>query len=94
MQLIDHPAACRLMQAVYILRHYRSKPAGFFKLRQFYMCRIRLCIQSHHLLPVKIIKSFRIFHKEAVAYNLLRRILILLMIDTVRTSEIRYPALR
>ena len=63
-------------------------------LRKFSMRRVRLCIQKHHLILIKFIEPLRILHKEAMAYYLLRRILILLLIKSVRTPEIRNITLR
>ena len=74
------------MKPINVLRDHRRKLSLLLHLRKFSMRRVRLCIQKHHLILIKFIESLRILHKEAMTYNLLRRILILLLIKSVRQS--------
>src|SRR5699024_7117859 len=89
MQLIYVFTSRRLMQAVYILGHYRSQLSRLLQLCQLQMRRIRLRIQYHHLFFIEFVKSLRVLHEEAVAHHLLRRLLLLLMIKSNRTAEVR-----
>ena len=92
--LIDFLTACRLMKPVDILGDHRQKLPGLLKLGQLLMSRIGLCVQEHHLTFIEFIESLGVPHKEAVAYDLFRRVPVLLVIDPVRAPEIRDPALR
>ena len=81
------------MQTVYILRHNRSKLTLAFKLCKFEVRRIRFSVRAQHFCAVESIKFLRLFHEKAVAENSLGRIIPLLIVKTVNTSEIRNTAL-
>ena len=83
MKLQHLMTARHLMKIINILRDHSLKPARLLKLCQLKMRCIRLCSITEHLVTVKLIKFFRMTHKKRVAQNRFRRIIILLMIQTV-----------
>ena len=50
---------------------------------------VKIYCKEHHLTFVEFIECFRISHKKAMADDLFRRIFILLLIQSIRTSKIR-----
>ena len=71
MKFIHFSASCRLMQSVNILCHNSLQFSGLLQFCQFQMGSIWLRIQNHHLLFIKLIECFRIFHKKAMTDHLL-----------------------
>ena len=80
------------MKTVNILGDNSGKFAGFFKFCKFYMCYIRLCIFNKHLVFVKLVKFLCISDKKNDLKIVSGGIIILLMIKSVYTSEIRDTA--
>ena len=93
-QLQHFLTACHLMQAVNVLRDHCLHMAFSFQLRQPDVCSIRLRICKDHLILIEFKKLFRMASIVAVADNLLRRILVFLIIQSIHTSEIRDTAFR
>ena len=58
------------------------------------MSSVRLRVRKQHLVPVESVKFLRLSHIEGMAQDRLRRIIILLVVQSVRTPEIRNMALR
>ena len=67
MQLINIHAAGRLMQSVDILCDDGLQFSGLFKFGQFVMRRVRLYPFYKDLIPVELVKLFRLSHKESMA---------------------------
>ena len=82
-----------LMQSVDILGNYSLEFSFFLKLRKLDVRDIRFYAIKKDLFSVKTIKLFRIFHKKRVTDDFLGRIIILLIIQSVNTAEVRDTAL-
>ena len=80
------------MKSVYILCDYGFELALFLKLRKLDMGDIGLYAVKQYFLPVKPVELLGIPHKEGMADDLLRRIIILLVVETVYASEVGYAA--
>jgi len=81
------------METVDVLGDHRPEPSLLLQLRQGLMGPVGLCIGEQHLIPVEPVKFLGSSHIEGVAQNGLRRVCILLVIQTVGTPEIRDLAL-
>ena len=55
---------------------------------------VGLGVKWQHLIPVETEESFRLLHKEGVRKNGFRRVIILLIIESVHAAEIRDAAFR
>ena len=92
-KLQDSLASGGLMQSIDILRDHSMHLSGTFQLRQLFMGSIRLSFWEEHLIPVKTEEFFRMGTVKAVAQYGLRRIVVLLMVQTIHAAEVRDPAL-
>lgn len=77
------------MEAVDILGDHCPEPSLLLQLCQGLMGPVGLRIGEQHLIPVEPVKFLGSSHIEGVAQNGLRRVCILLVIQTVSTPEIR-----
>ena len=91
-KLQDSLASGGLMESIDILRDHSTHLSGMFQLRQLFMGGVRLSFWEEHLIPVKTEKFFRMGTVKAVAQYGLRRIVVLLMVQTVHAAEVRNPA--
>ena len=87
-------AACLLVQTVNILGDNRLHLPCPLQLSKLSVRRIRLSVQGKHLILVKPVEFIGLSHKEAMADNRLRRILVLDMIEAILAPEVRNSALR
>ena len=88
MKLANRFTSCFCVKSVNILRYNRQQLAAFFKLRKLIMGVIRLCVGIAKMLPVKIIKFSRVFHKKCMAQNRFGRNFIIRHIYAVGRAEI------
>ena len=91
-KLQDSLASGGLMQSIDILRDHSTHLSGTFQLRQLFMGGVRLSFWEEHLIPVKTEEFFRMGTVKAVAQYGLRRIVVLLMVQTIHASEVRNTA--
>ena len=84
--------ACRLMQAVYVLRNDGGKLSRSFKFSKFFMGNVRLNAADNELRPVKAVEFGRIRMKKVRTQNGLGRIIPLLMVQAVNAPEVRDAA--
>ena len=87
-----HLAACHLMQSVDILRYDRLHFSRLFQLCKFTMRLVGFCCRDNHLFTVKIKKLPGMSGEKRMAQHRFRRILVLLVVKTVYTAKIGYPA--
>ena len=92
MQLPDMLTAGFLVQAINVLGDDAKRFAFFFQLCNKFMCVIGLCVQVKHLVMIETIELIRMLIKEGVGHNLLRRIGILHLVQSVLRAEIRNTA--
>ena len=88
-------AACRLMQPVDVLCHHCGELSLRLELCQ-YLVRgvwLRIFVETEHFVAVKAEKLLWFLHIKCVAQDCLWRIVILLVIESVNTPEIRDSAL-
>ena len=90
-KLQDSLTSGGLMQSIDILCYYSTYFSGTFQLCQLFMGGVRLSFWEEHLIPVKTEKFFRMGTVKAVTQYGLRRIVVLLMVQTVHAAEIRNP---
>ena len=86
-------AARRLMQPVDVLGDHRLQPALSLKSGQTQMGGVGPGVLHDQLGPVKSVEFLRIRFKKAAADDLFRRVLPLLVVQTVHAAEIRDAAL-
>ena len=78
---LQYTAATRhLMKIVDVLGYHCFELPCLFQFCKFEMCRIRLRSITEHLVTVKLVKFLRMTHKERMAQNGFRRIIIFLVI--------------
>ena len=82
------------MEAVYILGDDRLKLSSLLQPGQGLMGPVGESSGKQHPVLIKAVKFLRIPHIKAVAYDGLRRVFVLLVIEPVHTAEIRNPAFR
>ena len=84
-----HPlGAAPLVQAVDVLGDHAAQFANRLQFRQFSVGGVGLGIGADHFGPVEPIELLRFPVEKAAAENGLRRIIILLVVQTVHTAEI------
>ena len=93
MKLENALAAGGLMESVNVLGHNAGHFPGFFPFRQLQVRPVGLCIQGQHLVPVKTEELFRLPHEKSMGKHLLRRIIVLLVVQSVHAAEIGDSAL-
>ena len=86
-------AARRLMEPVDILGHHREQFALALPFGELQMRLVGLCGKAEHLVAVKAVELLGVSHEEGVAEYLLGRIIVLLVIQSVRGAKVGYAAL-
>ena len=71
------------MKTVDVLCDDSQKLSCGFKFRELFVCRIRFHVEDQHFVLIKTIELFGIANKKRVADDLLRRILVLQIVETV-----------
>ena len=87
-------ASRRLMQSVDVLRDDGGELSRLFEFRKFFMRRVRLYAFDDELFAVKAVKLRGVRVEKTPAEHLLGRIVPLLVIQSVRTSEVGDTAFR
>ena len=82
--------SCSLVQAIYVLCYDSLKLSRFLQLSQLHMSSIGLSIRSKHFVFIELIKFLSLVNEKCMTHYLLRWIFILLIVETILTSEIRY----
>ena len=90
MKLQHFFASCCLMQSINILRDDCLQFPCLLQFGKLLMCGIGLCLREKHLVLVELIKLFCPLHIKAVAYNRLRRVFILLVIQAICVMAAQY----
>ena len=93
MKLQNRLAARRLVQAVDVLGDDGAEFSRLFQLGQLFVRGIGFCICKKHFVTVKPIKFSGVSAVEGMTQDGFGGIIILLMIQTVHTPEIRDAAL-
>ena len=88
------PASRHLVEAVNVLGNDRLKLPPLLQPGQGLVGLVWDSIGKQHPVLIKSVEFLRIPHIKAMAYDGLRRVLILLVIEPVHTAEIRNPAFR
>ena len=83
-----------LVKAVDILGDNGFQFAPGFQFCQLMMGRIGFCVQEQHFIAVKTVKFAGIATVKRVAQNGFRGIIILLVIKSIHTAELRNAAFR
>ena len=94
MEFIDLFAAGCLMQAVNVLGDNSQELAFLFPLGELQVRLVGLGVERQHLIPVETEESFWLLHKEGMGQDGFRRVIILLIIESVYAAEIRDTAFR
>ena len=81
------------MQTVDVLRYNGTTLALAFPLGQLEVSRVRLCIERQHFRTIEAVKLLGFAQEERMAENGLRRVFVLLVVQTVHRAEIRNAAL-
>ena len=76
------------MQPVDVLGDDRAELARFFQLRELVVRGVGLFVEAEHLVAVEAVEFPGLFDKEGVAENLLGRIVVLLIIQSVHAAEV------
>ena len=92
-ELIYRAAARCLVQAVNILGHHSGALACLLQLCQFVMGSVGLGKRTQHFAAIKAVEFRWVLVKKAARKDLLRRIVVLLMIQAVHTAKVRNTAL-
>ena len=91
-ELIDIFTAGSLMETVDILGNDSGQLTLFFQLSQFKVSGIWFSIEAEHFSAVEAIELRSITDEEGVAEDSFRRIVPLLMVETVNAAEVRDTA--
>ena len=94
MQLRDVLTAGEGMQIVDVLRHDAQTTSGFLQLRHKAVSSVGPGVRIKHAAAVEAVKLFRIRLKKMMADDFLRRVIILLLIQSVNAAEVRNSAFR
>ena len=92
MQLIDGAAARLLMQAIDVLGDDRLQLSRLLQSGQRDVRRIRRRIRIKHFIAVEAVEFLRILQEKRMTDDGFRRNLVFLMLEAVRTPEIRNAA--
>ena len=83
MEFVNCFASGKLVKSVNILGNDCQKFSRFFEFGKLFVRRIRFDVRNQHLILVEPIEFLRVMHKERMADDLFRRILILHVVKTV-----------
>ena len=81
------------MQAVDVLGHNGAQLSRRLQLGQLFVGGVGLGLQAEHLVPVKAVEFLRPGVEKGAAEDLLRRVVVLLVVQPVHTAEIGDAAL-
>ena len=94
MQLRDVLTAGEGMQIVDVLRHDAQTTSGFLQLGHKAVSGVGPGVRIKHAAAVEAVKLFRIRLKKMMADDFLRRVIILLLIQSVNAAKVRNSAFR
>ena len=96
MKLQHISASCRLVKSVNVLCDHSLQLPLLLPLCKLPVCLVRSCCSSRKkdLLIIKAEEFLRMLIVKSVTQNCLRRIVVLLMVQAIHTSEIRNSTLR
>ena len=76
------------MQTVYVLRNDASEFSQLFESRKLFVDYVWFCPRNKHFVAVKLKKFLGVSHEKVMAQNILWRVLVLLVVQSVGRTKI------